>query len=298
MTATKTEKPLTSSLTTAYLLGVFGVIAFGATLPVTRIALVDFTPGFITFGRAVFASIIAITALRLLGRGLRHPNQLAIFVSGVLLIHAFPGFMAIAMQTVPAAHGGVILGFLPLTTAIVARMIAGESPSPKFWLLSIIGLLIVISYIVFQHDEMGTAGISSGDLWLVLAGLSASIGYVIFGKLSRSTPGWEIIARALLLNLPITLLGFWWFYQPDVWLATAPSIIALLYLGAFSMFLAFCAWNTALAIGGISRIGQLQLFQTFVTIAISAFLLSEALDWLTITAASAITIIIAWSRKG
>lgn len=288
----------TTPLAIAYLLGVFAVIAFGATLPVTRIALVDFTPGFLTFGRAVFASTLAIVALFAFGRRFAHPNQIAIFISGVLLIHAFPGFMAIAMQTVPASHGGVILGFLPLATAIVARVIADEKPSPKFWILSILGLVIVVGYIIVQHDETGGKGISSGDLWLILAGLSASIGYVIFGKLSRSTSGWEIISRALLLNLPLTLLGFWWFYQPDAFAASTSSIAALLYLGAFSMFLAFCAWNAALAIGGISRMGQLQLFQTFVTIAVSALLLRETLDMLTITAACAITVIIAWSRKG
>lgn len=298
MDETNIKPAIISPLTWAYILGIFGVIAFGATLPVTRIALVDLTPGFITFGRAILASLIAIAALRLLGRGFSHPNQFAIFISGVLLIHAFPGFMAIAMQTVPASHGGVILGFLPLATAIVARLIADEKPSPKFWVLSVLGLVIVVDYIVFQQDEIGEKGISSGDLWLVLAGLSASIGYVIFGKLSRSTQGWEIIARALLLNLPFTLFGFWWFYQPSAWDASMPSIIALLYLGAFSMFLAFCAWNAALAIGGISRMAQLQLFQTFVTIAVASLLLGETLDWLTITAACAITIIIAWSRKG
>ena len=113
----------------------------------------------------------------------------------------------------------------------------------------------------------------SGDLWLVLAGLCAAAGYVIFGKLSRDTPGWEIISRALVLNLPIILAGIFLLWEPRYWQASPSGIAAFAYLGAFSMYLGFCAWNVALAVGGIARISQLQLLQTFVTLFVSALLL-------------------------
>ena len=64
------------------------------------------------------------------------------------------------------------------------------------------------------------------------------------------------------------------------------------------MFLGFCAWNVALAKGGIARIGQLQLLQVFVTLGVAVLLLDETLDVVTLASAVTITAIIATSRRG
>lgn len=281
----------------AYVLGIFGVSAFGATLPVTHIALETYTPGFLTFARAIIATILAVLTLMAMRKPFLQANWPEILLSGIFLIFTFPAFMAIAMESVPAAHGGVVLGFLPIATAFIARMIAGETPSPRFWSLSVAGAIVVVSFVVIKADATEEDATWLGYGWLILAGLSASCGYVIFGKLSRTTPGWEIICRALVINSPLSILGMiiTWNEAPHV--ADVPQLLSLLYLGAFSMFLAFCAWNVALAWGGIARMGQLQLLQVFVTIAIASILLGEQIDTLTIAAAILVTAIIAASRK-
>ncbi|MEM7215350.1 MAG: DMT family transporter [Pseudomonadota bacterium] len=281
----------------AYVLGILGVVGFGATLPATRIALADFTPEFLTFARAAIATAMAAAVLLWYRKPLRHSHNFQIFLAGTFLIFGFPGFMSVAMQTVPAAYGGVVLGFLPLTTAIIARLLTEEKPSGLFWILSISGCVIVTGYILAKAGPDTTSGDWPGYGWLVLAGLTASVGYVIFGKLSRKTAGWEIISRSLVLNMPLTIIGLIWFFDRSFVDPSMPGLSALLYLGSVSMFLAFCAWNAALAMGGIARIGQLQLLQVFVTIALSALLLAEHLDVLTIAAATLITIVIAASRK-
>ncbi len=286
-----------NSIVIAYLLGILAVIGFGGTLPITKIALNDFSPEFITFARSLIAALLAIVLLVLFRKKLHHKNNLEIFIAGFLLIFGFPGLMAFAMQTVPAAHGGVVLGFLPLTTAIIARMITDEKPSILFWLLSILGCVIVVVYTYLKTDEAGQSGISLGDFYLVLAGLCASGGYVIFGKLSRDTPGWEITSRSLLLNLPFVLVGFLWTFEPQYASPSFNGILALLYVSIISMFLAFFAWNAALARGGIARIGQLQLLQTFATLILSALFLGEHLDSVTIITAIIITAIIAMSKR-
>ena len=281
----------------AYFLGIFGVVAFGATLPVTRIALQDFSPEFLTFARATLAAGLAFGSLIWFGKPMRHRDDFQIFIAGIFLIFTFPAFMAIAMQSVPAAHGGVVLGFLPLTTAIFARLIAQETPSARFWVLSISGCAVVTTYVFIKAGSNNAIASWSGYIWLIAAGLTASIGYVIFGKLSRETPGWEIICRSLILNLPLILGGLIWYYDSSIWTAESNSIWAMVYLGSFSMFLAFCAWNIALAIGGIARIGQLQLLQVFVTVAVAALLLGEVIDTTTIITALLVTVIVAATRQ-
>ncbi|MEM9331806.1 MAG: DMT family transporter [Pseudomonadota bacterium] len=285
------------SIVWAYGLGIFGVAAFGATLPVTRIALQDFSPEFLTFARAVIATLMAAATLKILNKPLYHKDNIQIFIAGIFLIFTFPGFMSIAMQTVPASYGGVVLGFLPITTAILARILTDEKPSMRFWLLSITGCAIVVGFILIKAETYEGAGTWTGYAWLVLSGLTASLGYVMFGKLSRETPGWEIISRSLILNLPLTVFGLVWFYETTNLNPGFAGLSSLIYLGSFSMFLAFCAWNAALAIGGIAKIGQLQLLQVFVTIAIAAVLLGEPIDAFTLTTACVVTAIIAFTRN-
>ncbi len=199
-TSAKKHAPGSNPLWVAYLLGIFGVVAFGATLPATRIALDSFTPEYITFARAFIATVLAVLTLLVFRKPLITSNWKPVLLSGLFLIFTFPGFMAISMQSVPAAHGGVVLGFLPLATAVIARMIADETPSPGFWLLSIAGGVIVTAFILTKA-KTGFAGANwGGYLWLIVAGLTAALGYVIFGKLSRATPGWEVICHALILG--------------------------------------------------------------------------------------------------
>ena len=54
-------------------------------------------------------------------------------------------------------------------------------------------------------------------------------------------------------------------------------MLGFLYVSIFSMFLGFFAWYRGLALGGIARIGQLQLIQPFFTIFFSVVLVGEPL---------------------
>ncbi|MEG4497699.1 EamA family transporter [Microcoleus sp. F10-C6] len=47
------------------------------------------------------------------------------------------------------------------------------------------------------------------------------------------------------------------------------------YVSIFSQFIAFFAWYHGMAIGGVARVGQIQLLQPFLTILASAMLLGE-----------------------
>ena len=51
------------------------------------------------------------------------PMRRAVLMAGVLLVYGFPGFSSVAMQTVPASHGGVVLGVLQLMTATFAALL-------------------------------------------------------------------------------------------------------------------------------------------------------------------------------
>jgi drug/metabolite transporter (DMT)-like permease len=71
----------------------------------------------------------------------------------------------------------------------------------------------------------------------------------------------------------------------------------LLYVALISQYFGFWLWNSALALGGVARIGQIQLLQTFATLAIAAALLGEDVDLKTIAFAVAVVAIVAFGLR-
>lgn len=285
--------PSVSRETAGLALGLLGVIIFGGTLPATRVALTAFSPLFVTFGRAAVASAAAIVLLLVLRKSLPKADLGALFVAGLLLVFGFPVFSSIAMQTVPAAHGGVVLGILPLATSIFAALIGGERPSPLFWVCGVAGAALVVA---FAMRDGGGMTLSHGDVFLFLACLAASLGYVIAGKLSRHMPGWEVICWALVLTAPISIPGAL-VTAPEFATADPHAIAAFFYLSFGSMFLGFFAWNMGLAMGGIARVSQVQLLQAFVTLAISSVILGETVTGETLLFAFGVMIVVMIGRQ-
>lgn len=285
--------------TLGLLLGLVGVIVFGATLPMTRLAVVPpvgagLDPWFVTGGRAALAGLVALLVLLVLRRPVPPPGTRGpILGAAVLLVGGFPGFTGFAMQSVPAAHGGVVLGVLPLVTAAFGAWLTGERPRPAFWLCAGLGALLVVAFALRD----GGGRVEPGDLLLVGATVSAALGYVLSAKAARVLPGWEVISWALVAALPVTLPVALW-TLPEVPLRVAPvTWLAFLYLALMSQYLGFFAWNAGLVMGGVARVSQVQLLQTFVTLAVAALLTGERVDPLTWTAALAVVALVLAGRR-
>ena len=280
--------------TLGLVLGFAGVAIFAATLPMTRLAVGDLGPWFLTAGRAAGAGLLALATLALLRRPRPARAQLwRISLVALLLVGGFPGLTGIAMQSVPAAHAGVVIDLLPLATALAAALIGGERPSPAFWICALLGAVLVLVFVLRQS----AGGVAAGD-WLLLAAVAAAaLGYALSGQLSRQMPGWEVISWAVLLALPATLPLALWLAPPAPAAVPWQSWAAFAYLAVMSMYLGFFAWNTGMALGGVARVSQVQLLQPFLTILIAATLLGETLRAETLGFAAAIVAVIFVSRQ-
>ena len=277
------------------ILGFLGVVAFGLTLPATRFVVPYFDPIFIGLGRAVIASVVA--AFILIATKQSKPNkhqlmQLSVVALGVVL--GFPVLTAWAMETVPASHGGVVLGVLPLATTTAAVMVSREKPSIGFWIFSLIGSIVVVSYSLLQ----GFGSFQFGDLLLLGAILSAGMGYALGGKLSKELGGWQVICWALVISFPFIVFPAW-MQAPDENLINLPLnvLLSFLYLALVSQLFGFFLWNKGLALGGIARVSQTQLMQPFVTLLASAFLINETVSLQTILFAVLVVCIVAIGKK-
>jgi drug/metabolite transporter (DMT)-like permease len=217
--------------------------------------------------------------------------RLALVAAGVVV--GFPLFSAWAMRSVPASHGAVVLGLLPLATALAAAAIAHERPSRRFWASAVFGSAVVVGFAVWQGG--GTP--HRGDALLVLAVVAAAVGYAEGGRLARELGGWQVICWALVLAGPVMLVPT--VLAADARLATAPASAwaGFAYVSVVSMFLGFFAWYRGLALGGIAAVGQVQLLQPFMTIFASALLLAERPDSATYVAAALVIASIAVGRR-
>src|SRR6185436_16156309 len=95
----------------------------------------------------------------------------------------------------------VVVGVLPLATAVAAVLRAGERPTRAFWLASGAGLAAVL---VFAFSQ-GGGELGAPDFELLAAILLCAMGYAEGGRLSRELGGARTICWALLLSLPLTL---------------------------------------------------------------------------------------------
>lgn len=280
--------------TAGLVLGILAVAAFSATLPATRVAVMHLDPFFVGLGRSVAAAVLALALLVLARQPLptgRQIKGLLIVAGGV--VAGFPLLSSWAMQQLPAAHAAVMTGLLPLLTAVAAALRTGERPSAGFWLASIAGSATVLVFGALS----GGKELHMADTLLFAAAVAGAIGYAEGGRLAREIGGWQVICWALVLAAPFLALPF----GIAVWQhgASAPreAWLGFAYLALVSQLLGFFAWYQALALGGVTRVSQVQLIQPFMTLTVSALVLGEHITPLMMGAAVLVVAIVAVSTR-
>jgi drug/metabolite transporter (DMT)-like permease len=256
------------------LLGLLGVAMFSLTMPFTRMAVAELDPVFVALGRALGAALLA--AAWLAWRRAPLPSRSALLplalVAGGCIV-GFPLLTSIALQSLPASHGALLVGVLPLVTALYAALRGFERPSRGFWIMALLGSSMVLAFALIQ----GGGQLLPADLLVFGAVVAAAVGYAEGGRLSRSLGGPETICWALLLAAPAMLAAMVWHGVPDLGGVGAGSWLGFAYVTTISMFVGFFFWYRGLALGGVARVGQVQLLQPFMSLVGAALLLGEAL---------------------
>ena len=262
--------------------GLLGVLGFSLTLPATRWAVTELDPTFVGLGRAIIAAAIAGFALAVTHAPKPVGTQwLRLCGTAIGIVIGFPLLSTWAMTMVPAAHGAVVVGLVPLSTALFGTWLAGERPRPLFWISTITGSMTIA---VFSLSS-GGGSFHTGDFLLLGAVIMAGFGYAEGARLSRELGAWQTISWALVISAPILLLPTLETMPHDIFSVGWQSLCGFTYVSVISMFFAFVVWYKGLALGGIARIGQLQLLQPFLTIFAASKLLFEPVSWAEVLAA-------------
>ncbi len=268
------------------LLGFIGMCLFAGTLPATRLAMSVLDPLFLTAARGALAGSTGLIVLLITRRRLPPRSVWPELLGGTLCsVLGFPLLAALAMKTVPAAHGGVVQGILPLATTAAAAIVAHERPSRGFWLASATGAIIVLTF-VFRRN--GGEAVSVGDIFLIGTVVAGALGYTFSGRLSAQMPAWEVISWQVVILLPLAALATFALWPFDIARVSIASLAGLGYVGFVSQYIAFFVFNAALARGGIARVGQVMLLQPFVIVALALPVNGEPISLETILFAAAV----------
>lgn len=268
------KEPLSNSLK-GVINGLLGVIIFSGTLPATRIAVMDLDPLFVTFMRAEIGGILAIILCLCLGSRLPNKAQFrSLLIVTLAVVIGFPLLTGMALRYITAAQSIVLLGLLPLSTAIFGVIRGGERLSRNFWLFSLLGSALVSGFAIFQQGSFSLIG----DSLMLAAVVFCGLGYAEGAALSRTMGGSQVISWALIIALPFVIVGAWYTQPGDLSAIKTQSWVALAYIGIFSMLVGFIFWYRGLACGGIAVVGQLQLLQPFLSLLLAATLLNETVS--------------------
>ncbi|MEU0224976.1 DMT family transporter [Streptomyces sp. NPDC006284] len=283
-----------------------GVVAFSLTFPATAWGLEGFGPWSLIAVRSILAAVIAGGCLLAVGvppreRGRawgrvrlperRHWFGLAVVGAGVVL--GFPLLTTLALRTSTTAHAAVVVGLLPLTTALLSALRIGSRPSRGFWWAALAGAAAVVAFTVQQSGGALTAA----DAYLFAALLVCAAGYTEGGRLARVMPGWQVIGWALVLCLPLTvpMAAVALSFEPVH--LTAHSVSGLLWVAVGSQFLGLVVWYRGMAAIGIPKASQLQLAQPLLTLVWSVLLLGEHLTVAAPLTAAAVLVCIAVTQR-
>ena len=277
------------------LLGFVGVLLFSLTLPATRVAVAHLDPLFVGLGRSLVAAVFAATfllAIRAPWPNRKQIRHLALSSAGVIV--GFPALTSLAMRDVPSAHGAIVVGLLPLVTALMGAWLHHERPSIGFWIAAAVGSTLVVSFAIFN----GGGSLHMADLALLGAVILGAFGYAQGALVTRELGGretisWSLIISAPFLVVPVVLAA----QRSDFAAATTVEWAGFAYVAILSQYIGFFAWYKGLDLGGVARVSQVQLLQVFLTMLFAALLLDEKVTPTMIAFAVAVVVTVAIGRR-
>ena len=280
--------------TRGFVNGFIGVAIFSGSLPATRLAVMDFSPFFLTFARASIAGLLGATLLALFRESIPTRKQILSLMTVALgIVVGFPLFTALALQHITSAQSIVFIGLLPLMTAIFGVLRGGERPRLGFWIFSCLGSALVVGYAA----RNGFAGSFAGDAFMLAAIVVCGYGYAEGAVLSRTLGGWQVVSWALVVSLPIMVPAALWTIPHEFASIHPSSWAGLIYVSLFSMLIGFVFWYRGLAQGGIAAVGQLQLLQPFMGLMLAATLLAEPVDAIMIGISAGVVACVAGAKR-
>lgn len=205
-------------------------------------------------------------------RGRKMPSGVEAWVSialfGLVDATCFQGFLAEGLERTTAGLGSVIIDSQPLTVAILASLLFGESiglVGVSGLVLGVIGLLLLELPALSLDNGNNFSLWGSGEWWMLLAAQSMAVGTVMVRWVSKySDPimatGWHMVIGGLPLVI-ISILNHDPVTNGNFMQLTSNDVLALLYTSVFGSAASYGVYFYNATRGSLTKLSSL----TFLT---------------------------------
>jgi drug/metabolite transporter (DMT)-like permease len=250
----------------------FTVFAWASAFVVIRYAAHDISPGALSLGRLLVASV-ALSAM-MIGRKLVHMTArewaLTALV-GVAWFAVYSVALNAGEQTVDAGTAAMLIQLAPVLIGILAGFLLGEG----FPRMLVIGGLVAFAgtLIIGFATSTGQADLA-GVLLVLLSATVYSIAMVAQKVVLRRIPAVQVTWLACLIGTA-ACLPFAADLVRDLAAAPAAQIVGVVYLGLVPTALAFSTWAYALSHTSAGKLGVTTFAVPPITILLGWLFLSE-----------------------
>ena len=247
----------------AHAAAILTILIWGATFTSTKVLLQAFAPIEILFLRFLLGACALLLACPRLLHVRDRRREVTFALAGLCGVTLYFLLENIALSYSTASNVGVLVGISPFLTALLARIVLGESLHPGFF----VGFVCAMSGIVCIAVN-SNAVLRLNPLGDVLA-LLAALTWAFYSILTR---------KIMLPTLPLS--GFRWGLER---LAQPEMLANLLFLGLGASALCFATWNFTIRILGAIKTSVYIYAVPVVSVITATLLLGERLTGLALT---------------
>ncbi|HTF40362.1 MAG TPA: DMT family transporter [Propionibacteriaceae bacterium] len=270
------------------------VVAWASAFVVIRYAAHDISPGALSLGRLLVASL-ALSAM-MLGRRLVRMSTREWALTALVGIAWFAVY-SVALnageQHVDAGTASMLIQFAPILIGVLAGILLGEG----FPRMLVIGGLVAFAgtLIIGFATSTGEADLA-GVLLVLLSATVYSIAMVAQKVVLRRIPALQVTWLACLIGT-VACLPFAGGLVRDLSVAPTPQILGVVYLGLVPTALAFSTWAYALSHTSAGKLGVTTFVVPPITILLAWLFLSEVPPMLAILGGALSLIGVAIARR-
>jgi drug/metabolite transporter (DMT)-like permease len=248
------------------------VVAWASAFVVIRYAAHDISPGALSLGRLLVASL-ALSAM-MLGRRLVRMSTREWALTALVGIAWFAVY-SVALnageQHVDAGTASMLIQFAPILIGVLAGILLGEG----FPRMLVIGGLVAFAGTLIIGFAMSTGEADlAGGLLVLLSATAYSIAMVAQKVVLRRIPALQVTWLACLIGT-VACLPFAAGLVRDLSVAPTLQILGVVYLGLVPTALAFSTWAYALSHTSAGKLGVTTFAVPPITILLGWLLLNE-----------------------
>ncbi|TDQ42028.1 DMT family transporter [Aureibacillus halotolerans] len=265
-----------------YIIVLAATLFWGFNVPVLKIVVSSFAPLPINALRIFVAGLMLLALCFFSGqlRRLKKSEVLSIVGAGVVGIMGHHFFLALGLASTTGMNSGLILGLVPLATALSAALLLRQT----FNFIRIFGVLLgffgVTAVILFGNGHF--TGLVQGDIYILFAVFAQAVGFIFVFKASKTVAPLLLTAYSILIgSLALLLIAF----------VTEPSGFATMTTGTpvewacfflssiFATALGQYMYNQAIPKLGAAETAIFTNFTPFFALIGSWLILDEAVSW-------------------